>query len=121
MKIKLSPVRMDEQLNASVIGDTIIINGLGFDFSPLQESEILPAAACNCSWISGDITRANGEICLTLILPHGAIAPQETRFPTAFYEPMTVTDGLVPLPPYDADPEAEPMQPPEKPEPKVTP
>ncbi len=113
MKIKLSPVRMAEQLNASVIGDTIIINGLGFDFSPLQEGEMLPAAACNCSWILGDVTRANGEICLTLILPHGANAPQETRFPAAFTEPLTVVEGEVPLPPYDAPPVVEDVQLPE--------
>ncbi|MGU5533808.1 hypothetical protein [Aeromonas caviae] len=110
MKIKLSPVRMDDQLSASVDGDKITINGEVFDFAPLQEGAILPADAVQNDWIMGDVRRIYGEIHLTLRLPHGMNAPHETRFPAAFYEAMTVTNGPVPLPPYDAASEAEPMQ-----------
>lgn len=118
MKIKLSPIRMDEQLTASVDGDKISINGEVFDFTPLQEGAIIPADAVQSDWIVGDVCLILGEIHLTLRLPHGMNAPHETRFPAAYYEPMTVVDGPVPLPPYDAEPEAEPMQ---LPEPEVTP
>jgi len=110
MKIKLSPTRMDIQLVASVSGDRITINGEIFDFGPLQEGAILPAYAVQSDWIVGDVCRILGGIHLTLRLPHGMNAPHETRFPAAFYEAMTVTNGPVPLPPYDAAPEAEPMQ-----------
>lgn len=114
MKIKLSPVRMDEQLSASVDGDRITINGEVFDLAPLQEGATLPANAVQSGWIVGDVRRMSGEIHLVLRLPHGMNAPHETRFPAAFDEPMTVTEGPVPLPPYDAAPEAEPMQLPEQ-------
>ena len=47
------------------------------------------------------MTRAGGVLHLTLILPHGADAPLETRFPAA----LTLTgDGPVALPPYENAP-----------------
>lgn len=119
MKIKLSPVRMDVQLLAEVSGDTITLNGVALDFSPLPEGGRLPAAAIINQWVLGDVERVDGEICLTLVLPHGSRAPLETRFPAAYTVPMTVGDGPVPLPPYDATP-ADNVQLPE-PEPEVMP
>jgi len=107
MKITLSPVRMDAQLIASVSGDTIMLNGAVLDFTLLQDGETLPHGAIDSLWIPGDVQRIGGEIHITLRLPHGKNAPQETRFQAAFYEPMTVLDGEVPLPPYDL-PESEP-------------
>lgn len=101
MKIKLSPCRMDEQLAATVDGDILTVNGVALDFSPLQEGETLPHGAINTQWIASDVTRINGELHLTLVLPHGAHAPQKTRFPVAYDQPMTVTKGKVFLPPYD--------------------
>lgn len=101
MKIKLSPVRMDEQLTASVSADTITLNGTKLNFGPLLDGETLPNEAINNKWISGDVHRIGGEIHLTLVLPHGARAPQETRFPAAYDVPLTVTSGAVPLTPYN--------------------
>lgn len=109
MKIKLSPVRADTApLQATVKnGDTIVINGELFDFSPLQAGETLPVAAMGgTSPFVSDIERdKSGELHFTLRLPHGAFAPKETRFPVAFTVPMIVIDGEVPLPPYDEVPE----------------
>jgi len=102
MIIKLSPVRMDIQLTARVSGDILFVNGDPLDFSPLPEGGVLPSGAIISDWVVGDVCRENGEIYLVLRLPHGPFAPHETRFPAAFYEPMTVIDGVVPLPPYDA-------------------
>ena len=103
MKIKLSPVRVDcEPLITSVNEDVITVNGCAFDFSRLKEGETLPHAALPSDMFAGDVERVNGKVCLTLILPHGPNAPQETRFPEYFDVYMTVTDGPVPLPPYDA-------------------
>ena len=101
MKIKLSPTRMDEQLAASVSGDSITVNGTRINFGPLLNGETLPNEAINNKWIAGDAHRIDGEIHLTLALPHGATAPQETRFPAAYDVPMTVSSGAVPLPPYN--------------------
>lgn len=126
MKIKLSPVQIDEQLIASVSGDTITVNGVTLDFSPLPEGASLPSSAIDNPWIindplsdDGDIYRENGEIHLTLRLPFGSTAPHATRFPTAYDVPMTVVDGQVPLPPYDVPP-ADDVQLPEI-EPEVVP
>lgn len=112
MQIKLSPASLAEQLAASVSGDVITVNGQALDFFPLQEGDTLPTGAVGNQWIQGEVRRIDGEICLTLVLPHGQNAPHETRFPAAFDVPMTVVDGEVPLPPYDApEPEPEPAMP----------
>lgn len=101
MKIKLSPVRMDVGLSASVSGDVLTVNGIAIDLSPLEEGSMLPSSAIDSPWVSGDITRTDGVISLTLNLPHGANAPYETRFPAAYTVPITVTEGPIPLPAYD--------------------
>ena len=103
MKIRLSPVRIDRQLIASVSGDTLMVNGQVLDFSPLQEGESLPSGAVSTEWVHGSVMRIDGEIHLTLALPHGANAPHETLFPSAFTVPMVVLEGEVPLPPYDSE------------------
>lgn len=91
MLIKFSPVRSDDaQPVLSVAGDVLTVNGDAFDFSPLTEGATVQAFA-------GVVTRAGGVVEVTILLPHGANAPQETRFPA----PVLVESGPVPLPPYD--------------------
>ncbi|MDM5117190.1 hypothetical protein [Aeromonas hydrophila] len=102
MKILLSPIRSNTALEAIVAGDVITLNGEVADFSSLPEGAVIPRHAIDSMWIAGDVSRVNGEIHLTILLPHGADAPEETRFPAAFSDPMTVTYGMVPLPPYNA-------------------
>jgi hypothetical protein len=100
----LSPTRMDEVLAASVAGDVLTLNGEPLDFSPLPAGATLPREAIDSPWIAGDVTRAmDGTLTVPLILPHGANAPHETRFPA----PITINSGAVPLPPYDAEEAAE--------------
>lgn len=103
MKICLSPVNMDKQLTASVSGDIITINGQVLDLSPLQEGDTLPAGAIDSPWILGDVSRIGGDIHLTVVMPYWGNAPKEARFPAAYSVPMTVLEGDVPLPPYDAE------------------
>lgn len=98
MIIKLMPVHGHNEMSISVDGDTIIINGEAFDFSPVPDGATLPREAVNCDWLVSDVERISGSITLTLILPHGANAPHETLFP----EPIDASDGPVTLPPYDA-------------------
>jgi len=99
MQLSFQPMRLDQALSVTRQGDALTLNGETFDFAPLQEGDVLPRAAVACEWLASDVTRQGGEICLTLILPHGAEAPQETRFP----QPLTLSgDGLVPLPPHAA-------------------
>ncbi|WP_203582975.1 hypothetical protein [Ruegeria sp. PrR005] len=98
MKIKFTPMRHDDRLELWVSGDTLIINGEAFDFGAIPEGASLPCGAVACSWLVSDVERIGGEIELTLILPHDANAPPETRNP----EPVHVKDGLVPVPHFDA-------------------
>lgn len=101
MRINLSPVRLDEELVVDREGDVLYLNGQEFDFSPLPDGATLPGEAIDSTWFAGPVERIDGELHLTLVLPHGANAPQETRFP----EPLTVQDdGPLGLPVHDAAP-----------------
>ena len=95
MLINLSPIRDDRVLNITKQGETLTINGVPFDFSQLPDGATLPRGAIDCEWIVSDVNRINGEIELTILLPHGANASHEARFP----EPINMTDdGQVVLP-----------------------
>lgn len=99
MIITLSPVRLDTPLDLSVAADVLTINGEAFDFTALPEGASLPREAVACDWLISDVERQGGDLRLTLRLPHGAGAPDETRFP----QPLIVTtDGPVALPPFGA-------------------
>lgn len=99
MIINFSSVRLDTQLSVTRAGDTLIVNGEVFDFSPLLEGATLPTGAVLSPHFSQTVDRVDGELELTLILPHGPNAPESTRFPA----PLVVTvDGPVAIPEYDA-------------------
>jgi len=101
MHITLSPVRLDETLTASLIGDVLTLNGEPFDFTQLPEGATLPAEAIVSDWIVGPVSRIDGDLHLTLRLPHG---PNPSRA-VAFPEPVMVTqDGPIALP-FDPVPE----------------
>ena len=102
MRINLSPVRLDEQLLLDVEGDVIMANGEEFDFSPLPDGATLPRPAILSDWFTGDVSRIDGELHLTIRLPWGANAPEETRFPVPI---VVAEDGSVELPLYDIEPE----------------
>ena len=103
MHITLSPVRLDETLTASLAGDVLTLNGEAFDFGPLPEGATLPAEAIDSEWIVGPVSRIDGDLHLTLRLPHGPNPSQAVAFP----EPIHVTeDGPVALP-FDPEPEPE--------------
>ena len=83
----------------SVAGDVLTIDGVAYDFSAATEDKPLTMENAGCEWLVSDVTRIGGELHLTLILPHGARAPQETLFPA----PLTVTkNGPVKLPEFNA-------------------
>ena len=97
MQIHFSPMRRDGRLTASVSGDVLTINGEAFDFGPITEGATLPREAVSSEWLASDVERTGGEIVLTLICPHGANAPEATRFP----QPVTVASGSVPVPAFE--------------------
>ena len=95
MKIFLSPQRRDDTLSVVRCGDLLVVNDEPFDFSPVEEGDILPRSAIESECFAGDVTRVNGELELTLILPNPANFSQAQAFPV----PITVTkNGPVVLP-----------------------
>ena len=102
MHITLSPVRHHERPVFEKQGDSLIIDGETFDFSVVPEGATLPADAVASDWIIGPVTRENGVIHLTLMLSHGAKAPQGTMFP----DPVLASNGEIPLPAYEEEQEA---------------
>ena len=101
MMIKFSPFRMDEELTAVRVGDVLNLNGEDFDFGQLVEGATLPQQAITSKWFADPVNRVDGELLITLVLPHGPNAPESTRFP----QPIEVTgDGPVELPIYDVIP-----------------
>lgn len=87
----LIPVRMDDPLTISAEGETLIFNGEGVAL------EDIPAAIA-CSWIVGTPAPVPDGWVVEIILPHGADAPEETRFPASI---LISQDGPVNLPPFD--------------------
>lgn len=95
MQIKFNPQRRDDSLTVVKQGDTLIVNGIEYDFSTVPEGATLPADAIDSDLFSGPVERVNGEIVLTLTLPHGPNPSKAVAFP----EPITVVeDGNVELP-----------------------
>lgn len=99
MQITLTPVRRDDRLSVERYGDTLVLNGMPYDFSHLPEGAVLPRTAVDCDWLASNVTRIGGTLQLTLILPHGASAPDETRYPAPLF---LSEDGPVALPPHSA-------------------
>ena len=100
MKITFSPMRRDDRLTVSRSGDTLTINGEAFDLSVVPDGATLPADAISSEWFGGPVERIDGDLNVTLILPHGANAPQETRHAA----PITLTgDGPVDIPLHDVE------------------
>ncbi len=97
MIIKLSPVRSDADLSVFKSGDTLEVNAVAIDLSRLPDGATLPAEAVGCDFVVAPIERINGDLVLTLMLPHAADAPQAARFPVDLYP----VDGQVQLPGLD--------------------
>lgn len=96
MIINLSPMRRDDTLTVTKQnGDVLTINGIELDFGQIPDGATLPADAIDCEWITGDVERIDGELHLTLVLPHGADAGVAARFPEPIVNP---DDGPLELP-----------------------
>lgn len=95
MLIRFSPVRSEMVLQILRHGDMLTVNGVDHDFGPLAEGAVLPQAAVAGGWLASDVTRREGRLELTVLLPHGAEAPPELRFPAPL---LLQADGPLPRP-----------------------
>ena len=94
MIITLSPKFGAEPLRLIKRNDTLNINGETFDFTTIPEGAVLPAAAINCEYIIGDITRSNGHLIICLMLPCGPDSSDAANFPEDIVNPRTGHIGL---------------------------
>lgn len=101
MRISFSPQRRDDGLVLEKSsGDRLRINGELFNFNTLSDGDIIPSGVVPSEWIVGPVERIDGEVRLTIILPHGPNPSHAVAFP----EPITVTDdGLIAVPFDPAD------------------
>lgn len=98
MKIKLSPyapINPSETLSLIRRLDVLVINGERYDFGGVAEGATLPASAVKCEALASDVTRVDGQLVLTLMLPCGPDASVSARFPDDIIDPP---DGKVSLP-----------------------
>ena len=95
MKIYLSPQRRDDTLTVTKHGDVLTINGTEYDFTDLPNGGTLPADAVDSEYIIDSVDRVDGDLELTLLLPHGPNATEAARFPQPIIDPA---DGKVELP-----------------------
>lgn len=95
MRITLSPQRRDGTLTLEKFGDRLGINGELFDFGPLPEGGYISCEDIPCELIVDKVKRKDGEIEITLILPHGPNPPKDVAFPVIM---EVIADGVVLLP-----------------------
>jgi hypothetical protein len=95
MKISLSPQRRDDSLVVIKDGEKLRINGELFSFVSLPDGGTIPAGEIPCEWIAGPVERVNGEINLTLVLPHGPNPSQAVAYPDILVDPP---DGALAIP-----------------------
>ena len=95
MKISFVPQRNDNALTVSKAGDVLTINGEVFDFSSLPDGATLLDGDVPCEWITRPITRVEGQLQLSLILPHGPNPSVEILLAPPLINPP---DGPVAIP-----------------------
>ena len=104
MKITLVPQRRFDILELSVAGEVLSINGEELDLSVIPSGATLPIDAIDCDYLASDIERdENGEVSLSIILPHCFIKDKTSEEAQAvlFPDSITVTeDGVIELPVY---------------------
>jgi hypothetical protein len=95
MVIKFNPQHRNDTLTLAKQGDTLIVNGSPFDFSPLPDGATLPADAIGHPFFCGPVERINGELHVSIILPIGANPSHQATYP----QPITVTaNGVIGVP-----------------------
>ena len=109
MHISFSPQRRDDTLSVSKNGDKLRINGELFSFVTLPEGGTIPAGVIPCEWIVGPVERVNGEVRLTLVLPHGPTPSAEVSFPVALVDPPD-GDLAIPFDPQQDGPSVPTME-----------
>ena len=95
MNINFTPQLRDGTLELSKMGNVLAVNGIEYDFSPLENDDEIHSSAIESEFISGVVTRKEGVINLTIILPITVDATHEQCWPTPQFN---IPDGPITLP-----------------------
>lgn len=95
MNITLTPQARPDSLTLSKSGDTLTINGDAFDFSFIEEGDVLPHDAIDCDLLASDVTRTDGAITLKLVLPVRSTSSDAAKFPASI---LNAPDGDIEVP-----------------------
>lgn len=95
MRISFVPQRREERLSVEVKGDKIRINGSLLNFGPVKEGDVIERGSVPCEWIASEVTRKDGEIELTLILPFRYGAGKDVTNPAPVF---VMSEGAVFIP-----------------------
>ncbi|WP_374834802.1 hypothetical protein [Paenochrobactrum pullorum] len=88
-KITLSPQFSDQTLKIEKRGSVLTIGDRSCDFSQLADGSDVPAEAIDNDCIVGGITKTNGIVNVTVLMPYSdEDAPDSVLFP----EPITLID-----------------------------
>ncbi|WP_319568946.1 hypothetical protein [Cohaesibacter marisflavi] len=106
MKINLVPQRRDDALTLYCAGDVLTINGQALDLSAIPAGGNMLLEDVDCDWLASDITRdEEGDLTLSIILPHGYMADPTTQAAKAVLYPAAINvteEGPISLPSYEA-------------------
>lgn len=81
-KIKFSPQHSSAKLTIAKSNNVLTINGISYDFTPLNDGDEIPPEAIDSDVIVGGIEKVDGIVNLTIIMPYSdAAAPDHIRFP----------------------------------------
>jgi|TARA_B110000908_G_C10141539_1_gene397020 hypothetical protein len=95
MNITLTPQVRPDSLTLSKSGDILTINGDAFDFSFIEEGDVLPQDAVECPLLASDVTRTDGALVLSVILPIKNTSSEAARFPAPI---LNAPDGDIEVP-----------------------
>lgn len=87
MHITFIPQRRSDTVSVAKSGDVLTIGGKSFDFTSLPDGATIPTGVVPSDWITGPVEREDGNLRLSLILPHGANPSQEVAFPAPLIDP----------------------------------
>ncbi|MFK4824863.1 hypothetical protein ACI0FM_08750 [Paenochrobactrum sp. BZR 588] len=98
-KITLSPQFSDQILKIEKRGSVLTIGNKSCDFEQLADGSEIPAEAIENDCIVGGITKTNGIVNVTVLMPYSDVvsysnadAPERIRFPEPI---MMIDDGEI--------------------------
>ncbi|ABN78427.1 hypothetical protein [Cereibacter sphaeroides] len=97
MRIRMAPLRRMYELTVfRVQGDTLTCNDMVYDFSGVEEGDVLPWDAMDNTWVTSNVTRVNGVLEFEVVFPHGYYGDSPLPNPGT----LEVEDQDIPIPPY---------------------